>query len=122
MLPLLPVNKCKAALEHVVTMVFQLEPKNEIWKALVNDVRKEEQLDIYRLLRLDPDEIATLEYRLKDSSTTLVPLDKGLAVLITNFQEMYWEHKDADKDYEDDQILLIMADKFDTYQNLLHMK
>ena len=45
---LLPVNKCKAALEHLVTMVFQLEPKNEIWKALVNDVRKEEQLDIYR--------------------------------------------------------------------------
>ena len=77
---------------------------------------------IFTGLRLDPDEIATLEYKLKDSSTTLVPLNKGFAVLITNFQEMYWEHKDADKDYDDDQILLIMADKFNTYQNSLQTK
>ena len=49
-MPLLPVEECKAALEHVVTTVFCLEHKNEIWKALVNEVRSEERLDIYRFL------------------------------------------------------------------------
>ena len=58
---------------------------------------------------------------MKDSVTKLVPLTKGLAILITNFQEMYWEHKDADMDYDDDQILSITADKFNTYQNSLCM-
>ena len=47
---LLPVEKCKVALEHAITTVFCLEPKNEICKALVNDVRSEEHLDIYRFL------------------------------------------------------------------------
>ena len=57
-----------------------------------------------------------------DSSIKLVPLTKGLAVLITNFREMYWEHKDANKDYDNDQILLIMAEDFVKYQNSLHTK
>ena len=99
---LLPVKEGKAALEHVITTVFHIEPKNEIWKALVNDVRSEEHLDIYRFLQLDPDEVAILEYKMKDSTTKLVPLTKGLAILITNFQEMYWELKNASMDYDND--------------------
>ena len=48
----IPVKKHKVVLEHVITTVFHLEPNNEIWRALVNDVWIEEWLDIYRLLRL----------------------------------------------------------------------
>ena len=88
----------------------------------MNDIRSEERLDIYRFLSLDPDEAATLEYKMKDFSTKLVPLTKGLTVLITNFQEMYWELKDASKDHNDNLILSIMADKFDEFQNSLHTK
>ena len=59
---------------------------------------------------------------MKDSGTKLVPLTKGLTVLITNFQEMYWELKNASKDYDNELILSIMADEFDEYQNSLCMK
>ena len=34
-------------LEHVITTAFCFEPKNEIWKTLVNDIRSEEHLDFY---------------------------------------------------------------------------
>ena len=70
---LIPVKNHKAVLEHVVTTVFHLEPNNEIWRALVNDVQIEDQLDIYRLLRLSPKEIATLEYKPKDSKIKCTP-------------------------------------------------
>ena len=63
-----------------------------------------------------------MEYKTKDSTTKLVPLTKGLAVLITNFQEIYWELKNASTDYNNELILSITADKFDEYQNSLHMK
>ena len=104
---LFPVKEHKAVLEHVVTTVFCLEPKNEIWKAHVNDVMSKEHLDIYRFLQLDPDEVAKLEHKTKDSTTKLFPLTKGLTMLITNFQEMYWELKNASMDYDDKLILSI---------------
>ena len=88
----------------------------------MNNVRSEEHLDIYRFIQLDPDEIATLEYKTKDSTTKLVPLTKGLAMLITNFQEMYWEIRNTSMDYNDELILSITADEFDEYQNSVHMK
>ena len=48
----------------------------------------------------------------------LAPLPRGLAVLITNFQLMYNENKDKDKDYAG-KIMLIMPDEFDAYQDSL---
>ena len=60
---------------------------------------------------------------MKDSTTQLVPLTRGLNVLITNFQEMYWELKNtSNPDYDDKLILSIKADEFNKYQNSLHVK
>ena len=63
-----------------------------------------------------------MEYKTKDSTTKLVPLTKGLTVLITNFQEMYWEVKNASTDHDDKLIFSFMADEFNKYQNSLHTK
>ena len=95
----------------MLLQLFWLEPNNEIWRALINDIRIEEWLDIYRLLRLSPDEIATLEYKPTDSSIKLATLTRGLAVLITNFQLMYNKNKDKDKDYTS-KIMLFTPDEF----------
>ena len=110
----------KVVLKHVVTTVFHLEPNNEIWRALINDVWIEEWLDIYQLIRLSPDEIATLEYKPKDTSIKLAPLPRALAALITNFQLMYDENIQKDKDYGN-KILSITADEFDVFQNSLQV-
>ena len=40
----------------------------------------------------------------------LIPLTNGLAVLITNFQEMYWEIKDASMDHNNEQTFSMTAD------------
>ena len=118
---LLAAKKRKGALEYVITVVFCLQPKNKIWKALVNDVKDKERLDIYELIRMDSDHITLLEYKPNPNSTKSVPLGKGLATHITNFQELYWECKDQG-DPIDERFTLITADEFDVFQMELHQK
>ena len=113
---LLAVEKCREALEYVVTIVFHLKPKNEVWIALVNAVKDEEQLDIYRLIRMDPDHISLLEYKPDSNSMKCIPLGKGLATLmITSFQDLYLENKDQG-DPIDEKFMEITADEFNVFQ------
>jgi hypothetical protein len=50
-----------------------------------------------------------------DASIKLAPLPKGLAALITNFQLMYDENIQKNKDYGI-KILSITPDEFDVFQ------
>ena len=43
-------------------------------------------------------------------------------MLITNFQDMYWEVKNASTDHDDELIFSFTADEFNEYQNSLRMK
>ena len=40
----------------------------------MHDVKDEEQLDIYRLIRMDPDQVSLLECKLNSNSTKCIPL------------------------------------------------
>ena len=46
----------------------------------------------------------------------LVPHTRGLTLLITNFQQKYWELNNASTDYNNELILSTMADKYNKLQ------
>ena len=110
---LLPYDKQKEALEHVVTTVFRLPQKNDIWSALVNDAMDEKCLDVYVLIRMTEDHIDSLEYKATAKATKMVGLPKGLKVYITNFQAFYWDHRGSSNPITD--FLSITADEFDEF-------
>lgn len=110
---LLPYDKWKEVLEHIVTSVFRLPQKNDIWSTLVNDVMDEKCLDIYVLLRMTEDHIDSLEYKPTAKVTKMVGLPKGMKVYITNFQAFYWDHRGSGNPITD--FLAITADEFDEF-------
>jgi hypothetical protein len=83
---LLPDDRCEEVLEHVINNISHYEKPSPLMEALVNDAGAEDLLDFYRLIKMSPGDVDSLEVT---TSEGRVPLTGGYKVFIRNFQGMY---------------------------------
>jgi hypothetical protein len=83
---LLPDDRHKEVLEHVITNISHYEKPSPLMEALVNNAGAEALLDLYRLIKISPEDVDSLEVI---TSEGRVPLAGGYKAFIRNFQGMY---------------------------------
>ena len=81
---LLPDDRCKEVLEHVINNISCYEKPSPLMEALVNDAgASEDLLDFYRLIEMSPEDVDSLEVTTSEGQ---VPLAGGYKAFIRNFQ------------------------------------
>jgi hypothetical protein len=83
---LLPDDRCKEVLEHVINNISHYEKPSPLMEALVNDAGAKDLLDFYRLVEMIPGDADSLEVTINEGQ---VPLAGGYKAFIRNFQGMY---------------------------------
>jgi hypothetical protein len=83
---LLPDGRCKEVLEHVINNISHYEKPSPLMEALVNDAGAKDLLDFYRLVKMSPGDVDSLEVTTSEGQ---VPLAGGYKAFIRNFQGMY---------------------------------
>jgi hypothetical protein len=83
---LLPDDRCKEVLEHVINNISCYEKPSPLMEALVKDAGAEDLLDFYRLIEMSPGDVDSLEVTTSEGQ---VPLAGGYKAFIRNFQVMY---------------------------------
>jgi hypothetical protein len=58
---LLPDDRCKEVLEHVINNISHYEKPSPLMEALVNNAGAEDLLDFYRLAKMSPGDVDSLE-------------------------------------------------------------
>jgi hypothetical protein len=83
---LLPDERCKEVLEHVINNISCYEKPSSLMEALENGAGAEDLLDFYRLIEMSPGDVDSLEITTSEGQ---VPLAGGYKAFIRNFQAMY---------------------------------
>jgi hypothetical protein len=83
---LLPDDRHKEVLEHVINNISHYDKPSPLMEALVNDAGAEDILDFYRLIKMSPGDVDSLEVTTSEGQA---PLDGGYKTFIRNFQGMY---------------------------------
>jgi hypothetical protein len=83
---LLPDDRCKEVLEHVINNISHYEKCSPLMEALVNDAGAKDLLDFYRLIKMSPGDVDSFEVTTSEGQ---VPLAGGCKAFIRNFQGMY---------------------------------
>jgi hypothetical protein len=83
---LLSDDRCKEVLEHVINNISCYEKPSPLMEALVNDARAKDLLDFYRLIKMSPGDVDSLEVTTSEGQ---IPLAGGYKAFIRNFQGMY---------------------------------
>jgi hypothetical protein len=58
---LLPDDRCKEILEHVINIISHYEKPSPLMEALLYDAEAEDLLDFYRLVEMSPEDVDSLE-------------------------------------------------------------
>jgi hypothetical protein len=83
---LLPDDRHKEVLEHVINNISHYEKPSPLMEALVNDAGAKDLLDFYRIIEMSPGDVDSLEVTTSEGQ---VPLAGGYKTFIRNFQGMY---------------------------------
>jgi hypothetical protein len=83
---LLPDDRRKEVLEHMINNISHYEKPIPLMEALVNDAGAKDLLDFYRLVKMSPGDVDSLEVTTSEGQ---VPLAGGYKAFIRNFQGMY---------------------------------
>jgi hypothetical protein len=83
---LLPDDRHKQVLVHVINNTSCYEKPSPLMEVLVNNAGAEDLLDFYRLVEMRPEDVDPLEVTTSEGQ---VPLAGGYKAFIRNFQGMY---------------------------------
>jgi len=104
MMPHLPNDKQKEAVEHLLVRVMGLEADNNVMKAFENFMG-EGQVDIYKLTEMTDDQIHNLKF--KGTKGAFRSLPKGQTTRLISFNTLYWKRVRANDPMSDE--LLTMS-------------
>jgi hypothetical protein len=111
---LLPDERCKEVLEHVINNISCYEKPSPLMEALVNDAGAEDLLDFYRLIKMSPGDVDSLEVTTSEGQ---VPLAGGYKAFITNFQGMY-SVCEKQIDWSDGMLLALRWEDYQAYMSI----
>jgi hypothetical protein len=68
---LLPDDRCKEVLEHVINNISHYEKTSPLMEALVNDAEAKDLLDFYRFVKMSPGDVDSLEVTTSEGQVPL---------------------------------------------------
>jgi hypothetical protein len=108
---LVPDDRCKEVLEHVINIISHYEKPSPLMEALVNNAGAKDLLDFYRCIEMSPGDVDSLEVTTSEGQ---VPLAGGYKAFIRNFQGMYSVYE-KQIDWSDGMLLALRWEDYQVY-------